>query len=242
VVRYRPPHGEDPVNLEVALERITPTRARWDAWTQREPALVDLAYHDLRSELRAATQSRQDELLGALVRLVQADPRAFGVLATCLLPGLRHRIVRRAPSLDRQEALAVMVGALYEAVVRYDTAQHDLYVAENLLALPTRRLRRAVVAHRTWSDHAQHNDDVAPHERGPELSPGALLGSAVDAKVLTEQDARLIFDTRIAGRTLPEVARRIGLHYDAAKKRRQRAEAAWAAWWAPEACRRRERA
>lgn len=230
------------MSLEVALERITPTRARWDAWTQREPALVDLAYHDLRSELRAASQPRQDELLDALVRLVQADARAFGVLATCLLPGLRRRIVRHAPSLDRQEALAVMVGALYEAVVSYDTAQHHPYVAENLLALPTRRLRRAVAAHRTWTGHAQHNAEVAPHERGPELSPGALLASAVDARVLTEQEARLIFDTRIAGRTLPEVARRIGLRYEAAKKRRQRAEAAWVAWWAPEARCRRERA
>jgi hypothetical protein len=230
------------VNLEVALERTAPTRARWDAWTQREPALVDLACHDLRSELRAASQARQDELLGALVRLVRADRRAFGVLAACLLPGLRHRMVRLAPSLDRHEALAVMVGALYEAVVRCDTAQHDLYVAENLLALPTRRLRRAVVAHQAWSGHAQHSGDVAPHERGPELSPGALLASAVDARVLTEQEARLIFDTRIADRTLPEVARRIGLHYEAAKKRRQRAEAAWVAWWAPDACRRREQA
>jgi hypothetical protein len=172
---------------------------------------------------------------------VRADPRAFAALAACLLPGLRHRIVRHAPSLDRQDALAVMVGALYEAVVSYDTSQQHPYVAENLLALPTRRLRRAVAAHRTWSGHTEHNCDVAP-ERGPELSPGALLASAVDARVLTEQEARLIFDTRIAGRTLPEVARRIGLHYEAAKKRRQRAEAAWVAWWAPEARHRRERA
>lgn len=230
------------MNLEVALERATPTRARWDAWTQHEPSLAGLAYCDLRSELRAARPARQDELLGALVRLVQADPRAFGALAACLLPGLRHRIVRHAPSLDRQDALAVMVGALYEAVVSYDTAQHHPYVAENLLALPTRRLRHAVAAQRTWSGHTEHNCDVAPHERGPELSPGALLASAVDARVLTEQEARLIFDTRIAGRTLPEAARRIGLRYEAAKKRRQRAEAAWVAWWAPEACRRRERA
>jgi hypothetical protein len=230
------------VNLEVALERATPTRARWDAWTQHEPSLSGLAYCDLRSELRVAGQARQDELLGALVRLVRADPGAFAALAACLLPGLRHRIVRHAPSLDRQEALAVMVGSLYEAVVSYDTAQHHPYVAESLLALPTRRLRRAVAAHRTWTGHAQQNAEVAPHERGPELSPGVLLACAVDARVLTEQEARLIFDTRIAGRTLAEVARRIGLRYEAAKKRRQRAEAAWVAWWAPEACRRRERA
>jgi hypothetical protein len=229
------------VKLEVALERITPTRAQWHAWTHRDRALVGLPYGDLRSELRTGSQARKDELLGALVRLVQADPQAFGVLAACLLPGLRHRMARHAPSLDRQEALAIMVGAFYEAVVNYDSVRHDLHIAEKLLAAPTRRLRSAVAAHRTWNGHVRHNGDVARHERGPELSPGALLASAVDARVLTEQDARLIFDTRIAGRPLPEVARQIGLHYEVAKKRRQRAEAAWAAWWTPGGCSRRER-
>jgi hypothetical protein len=189
-------------------------------------------------------------LLDGLVRLVQAQPGAFGVLAACLLPGLRHRIAKHAPSLERQEGLAVMVDALYEAVACYDAAQDHEFIAEELLALPTRRLRRAVVAHRTWSGHAQHTGDGAPHAGGPELSPSALspsalspsalLAFAVDAGVLTEDDARLIRDTRITGRFLPEVARQLGLGYEAAKKRRQRAEARWVAWWAPEACSRRD--
>ena len=39
-----------------------------------------------------AGPGRKDELLGVLVRLVQTDPAAFGVLAACLLPALRHRV------------------------------------------------------------------------------------------------------------------------------------------------------
>lgn len=230
------------MNLETTLQRTTPTRAQWQTWIQRQPALAGLSYQDLRRELRTGSQARKDELLGALVRLVQADPAAFGTLAACLLPGVRHRVARYAPSLDRQEALAVMVAALYEGTARYDLEVHTRFIAEKLLALPTRRLRRAVAAHRTWSGHEQPNSNVAPHASGPELSPRALLAPAVGAGVLTKQEARLIFDTRIAARSLPEVARQIGLRYEAAKKRRQRAEARWAAWWAPEACRRRERA
>jgi hypothetical protein len=135
-----------------------------------------------------------------------------------------------APSLDRQEALAVMVAGLYEGAARYDLEGHPRFVAEKLLVLPTRRLRRAVAVDRTWNAHP-HDGDVAPHPAGLDLSPHALLASAVDAGVLTGHDARLIFDTRIVGHTLPEVANELGLSYEAAKKRRRRAEARWAAWW-----------
>ena len=95
----------------------------------------------------------------------------------------------------------------------------------------------------TPSPHTRHGastsrrtaEDVA-HADGPELSAATLLGAAVDAGVVAEHDARLIHDTRITGRPLREVARHVGLGYEAAKKRRQRAEAAWVAWWAPERC------
>jgi hypothetical protein len=40
-----------------------------------------------------------------------------------------------------------------------------------------------------------------------------------------------ILDTRVVGRTLSEFADELGLSYEAAKKRRRRAEARWAAWW-----------
>jgi hypothetical protein len=225
-----PHRKDDPVNLETSLERSTPTRAQWDAWTHHESSLAGLAYRDLRRELRTGSQDRKDELLGAFVRLVQADPGAFGVLTACLLPGLCHRVARYAPSLDHQEALAVMVAALYESTVRYDLELHPRFVAAKLLARPTRRLRHTVSAHRTWSAH-WHESDIGSDVADPELSPHALLAPAVEAGVLTQHDARLIFDTRIAGHTLPEAARQLGLRYETAKMRRRRAEARWATWW-----------
>jgi hypothetical protein len=218
------------VNLETTLERTTPTRAQWAAWTQQEPALADLGYRDMRWQLRTAGPSRKDQLLGALVCLVQTDPAAFGVLAACLLPALRHRVAQHAPSLDRQDAVAVIAAGLYEAAFRYDIAAYPRFVAEKLLALPTRRLRRAVAVDRRWNAQARHAGGGA-HAAGLELSPRSLLAAAVHAGVLAEHEARLIFDTRVHGRTLPEVADELGLAYEAAKKRRRRAEARWAAWW-----------
>jgi hypothetical protein len=220
-----------PANLQTALERTAPTRTQWDAWTRREPFLAALTYGDLRRVLRTGCQDRKDEILGALVRATLPTRGAFGVVAACLLPGLRRRIAHYAPSLDRQGALAVMVDALYEAVAGYDTAEHSRFVAGGLLALPTRRLRRAATDQRSWSLHARHDTDAASPAPDVELSAAALLASAVDAGVVTDRDAQLILDTRIAGCSLREVAQRLGLRYETAKKRRQRAEARWATWW-----------
>jgi hypothetical protein len=219
------------LDLATALERTAPTRTQWDAWTRREPSLAGLTYRDLRRALRAGCQDRKDELLGALVRATHADPSAFGVVAACLLPGLRRRIAHYAPSLDRQEALAVMVDALYEAVAGYDTAENSRFVASELLGWPTRRLRRAATEQRAWSLHARHDTDTASAAPAMELSAAAMVASAVDAGVVTDRDAQLILDTRIAGRSLREAAQRLGLGYEAVKKRRQRAEARWASWW-----------
>jgi hypothetical protein len=218
-------------DLETALERTAPTRTQWDAWTRSEPSLAGLTYCDLRRVLRMGCQDRKDQLLGALVRGTHADPGAFGVVAACLLPGLRRRIARYAPSLDRQEALSVMVDALYEAVTGYDTDEHSRFVAGGLLALPTRRLRSAVANQRRWGLHAHHNTDAASAAAAVELPAAAMMASAVDAGVVTDRDAQLILDTRIAGRSLREAAQRLGLRYETAKKRRQRAEARWATWW-----------
>jgi hypothetical protein len=219
------------VNLETTLEQTAPTSAQWVTWVQQEPAFADLSYQEMRWQLRTAGPARKDELLDALVRLVQSDLGAFGVLAACLLPALRHRVAQYAPSLDRQDALAIIAAGLYEAAVRYDIEAHPRYVAENLLALPTRRLRRAVALDRRWNAHIRHASDGVPHAACVQLSPRWLLGAAVAAGVLAEHEARLISDTRVDGRTLPEVADELGLAYEAAKKRRQRAEARWAAWW-----------
>lgn len=216
-------------DLESALEQAAPTRAQWSAWARREPALAGLTYEDLHCELRTGGQDLKDKLLGAFVRVAHADRDAFVVVAACLLPGLRHLVARYAPALDRQEAVSVLVCALFEVVTRYD-AEQPRFVASALLALPTRRLRRAALEERRWIAHIHHDSETAA--AAPTLeSASAILASAVDAGVVTDQDAQLILDTRVAGYSLHDVARRLGLRYEAAKKRRQRAETRWASWW-----------
>lgn len=220
------------MNLEAALTQVAPTRTQWNDWTRREPTLSDLSYHEARSELRTGNQARKDELLAALVRIARANPEAFGALAACLLPGLRHRVARYARSLEREEALAIMVAGLYERVVAASAVDdHTRFVAGQLLSLPTERLRRAASVQRTWTAQSGHDLEAAAPAGAVELSAATLLVIAVDAGVIADQDARLIFATRFAGRPLRDAARRLGIGYETAKKRRQRAEARWAAWW-----------
>jgi len=223
------------VNLEAALARIAPNRAQWSDWTRREPILAGLSYHDVRCQLRIGGQHRKDQLLAALVRIARTDPEAFGVLAACLLPGLRHRVARHARSLEREEALAIMVAGLYERVAASAVDEDARFVAGRLLSLPTERLRRAESVQRGWTAQTRHDPETASRAGAVELSAATLVVTAVDAGVIDEQDARLILATRFAGRPLREAAQRLGLRYESVKKRRQRAEARWAAWWAPDA-------
>jgi DNA-directed RNA polymerase specialized sigma24 family protein len=218
-------------NLETALERAAPSRSQWHAWTRGDPALAGLTYRDVRRELRTGDQDRKDRLLGALVRVTRADPDAFAVVAACLLPALRRRVRLYGPSLDRDDALAVMIEGLYEAVARAD-ATLNAFVATYLLSVPTRRLRRAVSHERAW-DRISRPECPGPSADAAVIGPSAhtMLAGAVAAGVLSPADAQLIVDTRIAGHSLRAAARRLGLPYEAAKKRRQRAEPRWVSWW-----------
>ena len=61
--------------------------------------------------------------------------------------------------------------------------------------------------------------------------------TAVDADVLSHQDAHLNLDASVASVSLQQAAQRHGFGYEAAKKRRQRADARWVAWSLPDSAR-----
>jgi DNA-directed RNA polymerase specialized sigma24 family protein len=107
-------------------------------------------------------------------------------------------------------------------------------VASRLLGLPTRRLRHAAARERQWTAQAEAEINAVSSGTCVDLAPTAMAAIAVDAGVLSAEDAQLILATRVTGYSLREAARRHDLSYDAAKKRRQRAEACWIAWWLPD--------
>jgi hypothetical protein len=224
-----------------------PTRRAFEWWKIREPAL---AGHDDFASLVAEIQDpatsleREDARLAALVRLSRYDDAAVVALLVLLAPRLAAKVRRFAAALPRDEAEAEIVAGLVDRVRRYDLGRRPSKVAANLVWDACRPLRRARDRHRAWTEatvplggtdtaHPRHTNGAAV-----DLAEDAILDLAVTARVITRPDAALIAATRLRGFTLADATRLVGLGYEAAAKRRQRAEAALAAWWtarAPEA-------
>jgi hypothetical protein len=77
------------------------------------------------------------------------------------------------------------------------------------------------------------------HDRDCPAAPVAAvetmgMSRAVSAGVLDAFDAALIEATRLNGLSLMDAAVLVGVSYEAAKKRRRRAETTWLCWWAPD--------
>lgn len=121
------------------------------------------------------------------------------------------------------------IAGLCEGITRFDG--EPVFVASQLLQLPKRQLQRAVRIETAWRHHAREVPDHAAAVASVDVRCAVHLQLAVDAGKLTAAEAWLIHATRITGHSLGEVARRLDIGYEAAKKRRQRAEARWVTWW-----------
>jgi hypothetical protein len=224
-----------PVKLVRTLEAMPPSRRQWRQWVATEPVLSGITFDRLRADLldRRVPHHLKDELLGALLRLAAHDADAASAIAICLLPGLIRMARRFAPALDPDEAWSELIAGLLEGIRRYPLGRRPERIAANLLWDAADRLWRSARAERDWRERACALVDNGEHSE-PELSTTALLEIAVDAGVLNPLDSAIINVTRVGGLRLDHTAKLLGVPYEAAKKRRQRAEAAWTSWWAPE--------
>jgi len=218
--------------LEKALARaLPPAHRQWQAWVRQEPALCRVTYEQLRADLVPGLSSRPhaDVLLAALWRLAHRDREAGRVLLACLLPGVRAIATRYQHRLGYEEAFTVAVAGLWERIAHFDPpASH---VAYRVLWLAGRRVHRAARDRR--EDVARSRPltrDETVVEVSQEVSIGVTLGEAVSAGIVTRRDAWLVWATHCAGLTVAEAAMLLGLGYEQAKKRRQRADAALKAW------------
>jgi DNA-directed RNA polymerase specialized sigma24 family protein len=220
------------------LDSYEPPANCWSDWRRCQPVLARYDFAGLRHALldRATEPVHKDALLGALLRIGQhrADGHATTAVVVCLLPGLRGLARRYRDLLGPGDVWAeVLAGAWAHASI-YDTARRPRRVAANLLWDTTAHVVRVVRRERAWRDHAELNDqvDVPTVHDGDVGSP--VLEDAVTSGVLTRLEATLVEATRLHGVELADAARLTGLSYEAAKKRRRRAEVAWLCWWAPE--------
>ena len=225
----------------------TPPAGRFAAWSAREPILAgyDLPTLTIRLLDPATEPAERDALLIALVRLAREDPDAATAVVVCLLPGVRrhaHRLARTLPgiagSAARDDVCAEMIAQTLAHVRTYDLTRRPERIAANVVLDAMSHTLRTVRVERAWHAATRPLEDAASVATAAPDDPDPLL-LAVDRGVLTAADAALISATRHAGLDLVTVARLTGVSYECAKKRRQRAEASFAAWYAPERCVRR---
>jgi hypothetical protein len=186
----------------------------------------------LRQELRHSSPARQDELLAALVRAARNHHEAIAAVAACLLPGLRSHIRRFAPGLPPDDAWSVAVEGLCAAIVTGDVPR--TFVAARLLDGPKRYLQRDVRREVIRPDRPGPIPDRPGLHQADEPSGSLILGCAANAGAISRSDAALLHTTVFAGHGLAFAAGRMGVAYETAKKRRQRAGQRWADWWTPE--------
>ena len=196
------------------------------------PGATTLA--DLEHHVRAAGPEDADRvLLGLVTRVVDdGDDLAGRVLLQLLLPGTRN-LARRWWALgDPDERAAAAVAAVYRRIRTYPLARRPGRVAANVLLDAARELRQSVprvVA--TPSDRPLAAAAGRPTGSADELAE--VLADAVSAGVVSAQDARLIADTRIAGRRITDLAAAERLSTRTLWDRRQRAERRMTTAYAP---------
>lgn len=181
---------------------------------------------------------RKNQVLAALLRAAQArdgrDRTAIHLLSLALWPGLdaAERRLARLYRGDRGTLAADLSGRFCEAVAKLDL-ERVRRIAATLIMNTERDVRRTRIA---ASERASGEDPideveptVVPLSRSilgiPEGADPDLAATTVASRVhaLIGDDAGIVLAVVLRGETLHEVACDVGLTYEAARKRYQRA-------------------
>ena len=130
--------------------------------------------------------------------------------------------------------MSELVTALCRQIERYDTPRRPHHVASNLLQGAVRDLKRASVKAHADAAHVcslETIEEVLEPHIDAAFTAWFLLKSAAHAGIVSGSDVALIYLTDFDDAGVGDVARTLGITYEAAKKRRQRARRRWATWW-----------
>jgi hypothetical protein len=137
--------------------------------------------------------------------------------------GLSRIVHRYRDILDRDEAWSGLVEALIRRLRTFNPDRCRRFVATNLLRDAAHGLRWMARMERTWREHVElHEEPFAGTPTSVPTTDGDYVALGAHMSAL---GAALIQSTRLGGLSLADAAELLGLSYEAAKKRRQRAEA-----------------
>jgi DNA-directed RNA polymerase specialized sigma24 family protein len=203
---------------EVALARFdTPDRLIGFLWDKRAPS------------------EEKDRVLLALLRLARRESSASRLVLQAMLPGLKTlaaAMLKRhpehgEPALEREELWQVLFVEMLERIKTYPLERRPGSVAANLVL----DVKHAVLAEaqqaRAAGGELPLDEPLEPDEQALRPRPGVdveePLWRAVAAKAITAADAELLLLVDVDGVALREAAGRMGLSYNLARIRIQRA-------------------
>jgi DNA-directed RNA polymerase specialized sigma24 family protein len=196
---------------------------RYREWARDEPALARVSGAGAMVRLLHAAQTspaEKDEVLCALLRLAREDALAARAVLTALMPGLKSIARRLLVDVRRREDVwQLLLANAWEQIRAYPLERRPRRVAANLL-LDTLRGTLAELRRDRHDPRARVCVTQAPCEADVDR----LVGHAVEADVLSADEAELILATRIDGVPLAVLAARQDTAYNTLKIRRQRAE------------------
>lgn len=167
----------------------------------------------------------KDRALGLAATRAQTGDDLWKVgLAGLLMPGLKHvaRRLRRAPGVDPTEVGPEVVVALLEAIAEVDPERERL--AARLCWATYRRAARALGVRRRNAWEPVWPMDKPPGSAVPSTNPEEVIARALNAGVITVDDAELIAQTRLEGQRVIDVAASLAVPASRLQKRRERAE------------------
>lgn len=236
-------HGMDAVPL-VALEREWRMLVRgrlaleFRRWRVAEPALAGCAGPERVIAFLwdpGASPVVKDRVLAALLRLARSESSAGRMVLQAMLPGLKalasvllkpHHDRAGESVVEREELWQLLFVAMLERIRTYPLERRPRKIAANLV-LDVKHVTLAELQ-RTRSGFQELPRDeplepVAQSSRFAAADVEEPMRRAVAAGAITAADEELLLQVDVDGMSLREAAARLGISYNAAKHRRQKA-------------------
>ncbi len=203
--------------------------ARLPSWAAAEPALAGFATpQQLLRHIRASRGDTraEDAVMRALVRQASSDPLAARMVLHALLPGLKTLARRILLDADQRDELwSSLLAHCWERIRCYPLERRPTRIAANILFEALKKTTREF--RRELRDRDRFGNELPSEQEAPipvDRDAERLIGRAVAAAAISEEEAQLILRSRIDRADLRLLAASKGVAYNTLVVRRLRAE------------------
>lgn len=243
-------HFMHTLNSEWAATAVSRSSSRrLKAWAESDDRFVGCeSLDEIVAAIIGPDEDRSRQLSWALLAIVNEDELAARTMLRVLRPALMNELVRvvvparqsnsTSFSSDDCEAEQVLVTSAVVAIAE-NAGSTSMWPISDLVHRSHRLVVRAIRADRAWNSQNvigdEDFDDRWAAEESPVPGPGDQSGgglgdlvAVVEAirsmNVISDEEERLILDTRVAGFRIDELSAATGVDHWALYKRRGRAE------------------